>query len=1071
MVAKAILLLFVTIAYGYNVDTRFPIIYSPGSALEDRGSYFGYAVHLYYEPANDVSWLIIGAPRRNYSWSRDQDPRQATEHGVVFRCTIDANNKTCQEVRPLDIGIQGRSIAQLRINIAIKKQYGWFGSAMSIDESNGMLTVCAPRTIISIFYHYSTSFLESLQGMCYSGNISSNTLLLEEKNLKTHDFQAKFWYDPMYGFSIRYAKVKRNGSSAGKETSRIIGKPKHETYGTVDIDYSSKTISVELPISDELSQFGFSTESGYFFDRNQLLYVSGAPGWEYVGQVAIINPAIDAPIVGKLHGTSVGEFFGGSLAVGDLDNDGLDDLLVGAPYWGQDNGKVYIYLGTEKGQFGAVAPLQGTVEGGHFGYAIASGDLDADGFYDIIVGAPWEESGVIYIYNGGPDMKDKKLQASQRIDAKSMLVLNTSPKIERFGFSISKPVDIDGNGYPDLAVGAYKSGHAIVLRSKPVAKTKLSITIVPEIIERDAKEFVIDICLEYDGPNIHSGQVVDQMVSIYVDEQYRRTKETFRDLRFRDPISFKCLETSIIKISSTIRDFIEPISILAKHEFLCNTSSNSFCKWCPMERKFNKLNVAKVLLPFNIGCGVDKVCNSNISATAKFHGVRDDDTWVIGSTDINLEINLSNHGEPAYLTTLEFVLPKGILLRSILPSCQEDTSKKNLIVTCDAGNPLGKEERNVKLDLDMSYFIHGSLHNRELNFYATIKSRSTNQGMMNVTKTLTLASEVSLSLNGKATEEIYHLSTMNYNNSIVSFQHTYQVYKLGATPIEDAQLIVKVPMAIKDSEPLVNLHKPQLYVSGDVFECFSYNALPDVEVSDEDPRSDSELSVQMSSDEIQQNEDFKIHKRDVYESSIEFDNTQAIEASQITNMSLTNVRYMNCSNSDENCTTIACDLSPLKTLQDIGKLPIKFLLNVQKLKDIFASDGEVLKFTTEASVEIIKPALRLPINGTRSTMETVTIFYKAPRIEELQLWIILVSISVGLLLLFIFAAILNWVIPFPLQLPQKVTQILTNIFSRTAGLLQEERRARLHERREDRRHHSCNSTRIRMRSKEHSQNR
>lgn len=55
-------------------------------------------------------------------------------------------------------------------------------------------------------------------------------------------------------------------------------------------------------------------------------------------------------------------------------------------------------------------------------------------------------------------------------------------------------------------MGAYKSGHAIVLRSKPVAKTKLSITNVPEIIERDAKEIVIDICLEYDGPYMHSGQ-------------------------------------------------------------------------------------------------------------------------------------------------------------------------------------------------------------------------------------------------------------------------------------------------------------------------------------------------------------------------------------------------------------------------------------------------------------------------------------------------------------------------------------------------------------------------------------
>lgn len=41
----------------------------------------------------------------------------------------------------------------------------------------------------------------------------------------------------------------------------------------------------------------------------------------------------------------MGEFFGASLATGDLNNDGLDDLVVGAPLWGNDNGKVYVYLG------------------------------------------------------------------------------------------------------------------------------------------------------------------------------------------------------------------------------------------------------------------------------------------------------------------------------------------------------------------------------------------------------------------------------------------------------------------------------------------------------------------------------------------------------------------------------------------------------------------------------------------------------------------------------------------------------------------------------------------------------
>lgn len=65
---------------------------------------------------------------------------------------------------------------------------------------------------------------------------------------------------------------------------------------------------------------------------------------------------------------------------------------------------------------------------------------------DIIVGAPWEEYGVIYVYNGGSDLKDRSLQASQRIDVTKFSQFNRPQKIQRFGFSMSKPVDIDENG-------------------------------------------------------------------------------------------------------------------------------------------------------------------------------------------------------------------------------------------------------------------------------------------------------------------------------------------------------------------------------------------------------------------------------------------------------------------------------------------------------------------------------------------------------------------------------------------------------------------------------------------------
>lgn len=49
-----------------------------------------------------------------------------------------------------------------------------------------------------------------------------------------------------------------------------------------------------------------------------------------------------------VHGNDIGEYFGSSLATGDLNKDGLHDLIVGAPHWGNDKGRVHVYLGSSK---------------------------------------------------------------------------------------------------------------------------------------------------------------------------------------------------------------------------------------------------------------------------------------------------------------------------------------------------------------------------------------------------------------------------------------------------------------------------------------------------------------------------------------------------------------------------------------------------------------------------------------------------------------------------------------------------------------------------------------------------
>ncbi|XP_076279994.1 integrin alpha-4 isoform X2 [Lasioglossum baleicum] len=999
-----LILLFVTLACGYNVDTN-----SWFNIYSSENMYLGYTVYLYHDSVSGDSWLFTGAPKGGRYSPASQNIKQPSEQGVVYRCDLKPNGQ-CAEIRPKEIGDEKGHISQLGLNILIKKQSGWFGSAMSIDRSNGVLTVCAPRTVVSIFIPSSNNYSDTMHGMCYSGKISSNLLSIEYDNLEFHNFQSKIWYNPLCGFSIHYASATQDESK-----KRIIGKPVNDICGSVEIVQNESRLSIELPSADELSQFGYSVESGNFFKKNRLLYVGGAPGWHYVGQVAILDATANSSIVARLQGNSTGEFFGASLAVGDVNNDGLDDLIVGAPYWGQDNGKVYCYFGSSKGQFEEKnsISLEGTVEGGHFGYAISSGDLDADGFDDIIVGAPWEDSGVIYIYNGGSDLKKQKLQPSQRITP-PIIQSNVQRKIHRFGFSTSKPVDVDGNGYLDIPVGAYKSGHAFLLRSKPVIKTELAISVAPNVLERDARHFSINMCLRYSGHNIENLRGVKSKITLTIDEQYKQTTEivNIESSNFSIP----CFRVPV-NVSTNIRDFIKPIYILARHDFINNTSKR-FCAFCPVERRNNKLNVAQTFLTFNIDCGPDTVCTSNISVAAKFDSVRDNNTWVIGgSTDVKLKVNLKNHGEPAYLAMLRFAIPNGIQLRSILPSCQleDDSSKTNLLVACGVGNPLWRgEEKNITLDLDMKNLIYHSIHDHKLNFSITFTTRSKNEGMQNITKTLNLINQVSLSLNGKANAEAYYLSAItdaasNSNfNSNISFQHTYQVYKLGATPIDTARLIIKVPVAItNNSDPLIRIYKPQIHVLGQLFECSSEDSLLDCnnELTDvrREPSLDQFNTYAAETNKMRQTVDYLKIKRSTNETSFQFDDILEFQNESIIN----DLLYMNCSTLGVYCTTIVCNLNALKTLQDIGKVSIKVVLNVEKLKDALAIDKAALKFATETTVEILKPAARVPVNGTKSTMELVTMFYNAPKRTELKLWIVIASVSVGLVLLIIVVAVLS----------------------------------------------------------------
>jgi hypothetical protein len=139
---------------------------------------------------------------------------------------------------------------------------------------------------------------------------------------------------------------------------------------------------------------------------------------------------------------------------GDLNGDGFDDLAVGARYYTDDQDKqggVFVYFGSKDGPSPTWDRLfSGDQAGAAFGSSLGTaGDLNGDGFDDLVVGAPefdYEElaAGAVYVYYGsqfGPG------------DKWDWRAISDQPEAD-FGVAVGTAGDVNGDGYDDLIVGA-----------------------------------------------------------------------------------------------------------------------------------------------------------------------------------------------------------------------------------------------------------------------------------------------------------------------------------------------------------------------------------------------------------------------------------------------------------------------------------------------------------------------------------------------------------------------------------------------------------------------------------------
>jgi hypothetical protein len=167
-----------------------------------------------------------------------------------------------------------------------------------------------------------------------------------------------------------------------------------------------------------------------------------------VGSVLVFSGATGKLLfnfVGKEGGTYMGWSVAG---VGDLDQDGVPDLAVGTPYASVGN---VIGVGRVDIRSGATGDLlykiEGQQSGDFLGWAVASvGDLDGDGIADLLLGAPNASPG------GFPQAGNIEVRSGRT--GKLLYRINGEEPAAYFGRSLAALGDLDGDGLDDFAVGA-----------------------------------------------------------------------------------------------------------------------------------------------------------------------------------------------------------------------------------------------------------------------------------------------------------------------------------------------------------------------------------------------------------------------------------------------------------------------------------------------------------------------------------------------------------------------------------------------------------------------------------------
>ncbi|CAF1283642.1 unnamed protein product [Didymodactylos carnosus] len=432
--------------------------YLTGESL--ASTYFGYSLAI--QSNLERPSLIVGSPREHIY--NDDYYYSIRRRGAVYECALGT-----QDCRRLQFPLFGNEVIRLKTSTDNKTDQ-WFGASVAADRRN--IIVGAPHLKHAISDATAENGIHyDIPGTCWKGknmwsSITANSTRIYSPDLR--DFHKEGY--GLFGFQVALSKkperivITAPGSYYFRESTHAFPSPH---YPFLNVNWLKYPKNYSFNEYDDWCYRGYALALGNFNDDDDQEIVTSIPRLNgYQGAIEILSSNLNESSIQSINGSQVGAYFGASLCVMDVNNDGLDDLLVGAPLYTirkdgrilSDAGRVKVYYQNKQHELILGTPLDGTKKGGRFGHAIAKlGDINKDGYEDVAISAPFADggqSGEVYIYHG----------SKTGLSIIPAQILKPDKLLRAFGWALQSQFDDDQNGYPDLAISSAKNDTVVIVR-------------------------------------------------------------------------------------------------------------------------------------------------------------------------------------------------------------------------------------------------------------------------------------------------------------------------------------------------------------------------------------------------------------------------------------------------------------------------------------------------------------------------------------------------------------------------------------------------------------------------------